>query len=96
MFTAEEYPARLAAIGLSKKQSMLLRAVLEEMLVPPHRRANRISEDIRLYHDDSVVIEELKQRVHYYEGKADGINAVDRFLRGEMNCRDEFEDPEES
>ena len=44
-----------------------------------------------------AVLEEMmaaaaRRNSDYWDGKTDGINAVDRFLRGDMDAHDEFED----
>lgn len=80
MFTREEYPQRLADIGLTKEQIDKLNAVLEEMMAVPSRTANKL---------DGEAYPRLQR---YFYGKADGINAVYRFLNGDMDAHDEFED----
>jgi len=82
MFTRKEYPARLKAIGLSTEQVKLLRDVLEEMMTLASRQANKVK-----YSSDSVGADRF---VTFMEGKSIGINAVDRFLRGDMDAHDEF------
>ncbi len=82
MFKREEYKARLADVGLTKEQTSKLRAVLEEMMAKASRTANA-------YHSPT---HSEQQTIAYFQGKADGINAVDRFVRGDMDAHDEFED----
>lgn len=77
MFTRKRYKEVLKNINLSKEQTTLLRDVLEEMMAYAQRLAN---------------VPNVHERTSaYYDGKTDGINAVDRFLRGDMDCHDEFE-----
>lgn len=77
MFTRKEYPNRLESLNLSKEQVQGLRAILVEMAAYAARIANNASDNVR---------------ADYFYGKSDGINAVDRFLRGDMDAHDEFED----
>ncbi len=76
MFKREEYKQRLAEIGLTKTQTKKLRLVLEEMMTSARGRANRVTSGLVMY--------------SYFDGKADGINAVDRFIRGDLDAHDEF------
>jgi hypothetical protein len=78
MFTRDEYPQRLAECNLTLGQVEKLRAVLDEMMTMARRIANTPGLDGRIE--------------YYYNGKADGINAFDRFLRGNMQAHDEFDD----
>ncbi len=84
MFTREEYPKRLQEIGLTKEQTEKLQLVLEEMMMSAARNGNRVK-----YSTSSN-----GPFVSYMEGKSAGINAVYRFLGGEMDAHDEFEDEE--
>ncbi len=77
MFKRSEYHTRLAEIGLEKAQVEKLRRVLDDMMGYAARLSNTPNAAERIS--------------AYYDGKADGINAVDRFLRGDMDAHDEFE-----
>lgn len=79
MFKRSEYKQRLAEIGLTKAQTKKLRAVLEEMMTSASRTAHKAE---FAGSDQS----------YYFHGKADGINAVYRFLSGDMDAHDEFEE----
>ncbi len=78
MFTRNEYETKLAEICLSKEQVKKLRDVLDEMMAYASRLSNTQGA-----HERTVA---------YYDGKVGGINAVDRFLRGDMDAHDEFEE----
>lgn len=84
MFKRSEYAKRLADVGLTKEQTTKLRDVLEEMMTYASRMSNKAHANP--FTDQADYVE------RYYSGKADGINAVDRFLRGDMDAHDEFED----
>ena len=91
MFKRSEYQQRLADIGLTEVQTEKLRAVLEEMMTPAARKANQLKEYVRKCAEHPFLGDREDQLSHYYQGKTDGINAVDRFLRGDMDAHDEFE-----
>lgn len=80
MFTREQYPKILSDLNLSSKQKAGLRSVLEQMMTYAKRTAEKA---------DNVGDDSDNQ---YYCGKVDGLNAIDRFLRGDMDAHDEFED----
>lgn len=90
MFKREEYPQRLAEIGLTEEQTKKLRAVLDEMMTYAARQGNNVK-----YTDRGLrkLTPQDERFVQYCEGKSAGINSVDRFLRGDMDAHDEF--PEE-
>ncbi len=89
MFKREEYQERLKEIGLTSEQIEKLRDVLEEMMNHASRTANKIAypggKTVELSRQESLF-------VTLYEGKAAGINAVYRFLSGDMDAHDEFDD----
>ncbi len=102
VFTRKEYKQRLGDIGLTKEQTEKLRTVLEEMMTLAARTGNGVyweehedengkrekrQRSLRLH-----PLTEAEERLHsYFEGKTDGLNAVDRFLRGDMDAHDEFD-----
>lgn len=92
MFKRSEYQKRFNDIGLTVKQTDLLRDVLEEMMVRAGRKANELDAYVRKCVDHPFLGDLEDQQVHYYRGKADGINAIDRFIRGDMDAHDEFDE----
>ena len=89
MFKRDEYPQRLAEIGLTKDQTKKLRAVLEEMMTYAARKGNNVKYTDR---GRRKLTDQEDRFVQYCEGRSDGINSVDRFLRGDMDAHDEFPD----
>lgn len=70
-----EYKKILKEIGLSKEQTEKIRAVIEDLMT----RAERQSNDSEGY------------SWWFFGGKTSGLNTMDRFFRGDMDCHDEFD-----
>lgn len=79
-----QYPQNLRSISLSREQIAMLRDVISDLST----YAQKLSNIAESYNRQDVS--------SYYAGKADGLNALDRFLRGDMLDHDEFEDEETS
>jgi hypothetical protein len=89
MFKRNEYAVLLEDIGLSNKQTSKLRNVLAMMMNHANRTADKVA------YPEGKGRELTRQEalfVAHYEGKASGIDAIDRFLRGDMNAHDELEE----
>ena len=92
MFTREQYPQRFLDLGLSESQIEGLRAVLDEMMTYASQMANTCEQELLKSRGPTNHTHKLERDRTYYEGKADGFNAFDRFLRGDLDAHDEFDD----
>lgn len=76
MFKRTEYPNVLKSIKLTEEQTAKILDIIEQMLDRANRQVQTSGLDAR----------------NYFRAKIDGLNAIHRFFRGDMNAHDEFEE----